>query len=496
MADLPDLKGRVILDTADLDRAVQSGAEKGSKLGSAIGSAVGNLAAGGLAAGLGAVTNFVGGSVEAFSRYEDAAAAAGTVFGTAFGTVSAFADTAAKALGISKTSALDASITFGTFGKAAGLAGEPLAGFSTDMVTLAGNMASFRGTSPEEAITAIGAALRGERDPIEKYGVLINDAAVKQQALKMGLYAGTGELSNQAKIMATAALITQQTSDATGDFARTADSTANVQKTLAAETENAQAALGEKLAPVITALRTLLLGVITGISGFIDGMIAMVGWVQQNADIIGAVVAVLLILNAQLIASTVASYALAVAQNIVRVATMAWTAVQWLLNAALLANPIGLIIAAVVAIAAAFVIAWNRSETFRTFIINLWDTITGWASAAWDAITGFVQAIGEGFATAWQWVQDFLDNIGGFPGLLLAILEGVPGLVIRLLVWVWSLVHDAVVEKVTAILAWIAGVPGWFVDRLAALGTLLWGWITAAWNVRHDRGSPPGSRPC
>src|SRR4249920_533075 len=182
MATLPDLVGRLRLDMSDLSRAQSEASARGSAIGSALGSAVGSLAGGALAAATGAVTTFVTGSIDAFAKLQDSTQAAGVVFGNSFGTVAKFAEGAATSIGISKAAALDASITFGTFGKAAGLAGEPLAQFSNGMVKLAGDMASFRGTSPAEAIDAIGAAFRGEFDPIEKYGVLINANTVTQEA--------------------------------------------------------------------------------------------------------------------------------------------------------------------------------------------------------------------------------------------------------------------------------------------------------------------------
>lgn len=203
-------------------------------------------------ASVAAVGAFVDKSVSAFAELQDATAAAGVVFGDSMGKITQQAEGAAAAFGISKQQAIDASITFGTFGKSAGLAGDDLASFSTQMTGLAGDMASFRGTSPEEAIEAIGAAMRGEAEPIRKYGVLLDDATLRNRALALGLIKTTKDaLSPQNKVLAAQAEILAQTKDAQGDFARTADSTANVQKRLAAESANLSAEIGEKLAPAI-----------------------------------------------------------------------------------------------------------------------------------------------------------------------------------------------------------------------------------------------------
>lgn len=69
------------------------------------------------------------------------------------------------------------------------------------------------------------------------------------------------------------------------------------------------------------------------------------------------------------------------------------TAAQWLLNAAMNANPIGLVIAAVVGLVAAFVVLWNRSEAFRNFWIGLWENIKEAASKAKEKISGWIDNI-------------------------------------------------------------------------------------------------------
>lgn len=63
------------------------------------------------------------------------------------------------------------------------------------------------------------------------------------------------------------------------------------------------------------------------------------------------------------------------------------TAAQWLMNAAMTANPIGLVIAAITALVAAFVILWNKSDAFRNFWIGIWDAIKSASQTAIDTIT-------------------------------------------------------------------------------------------------------------
>lgn len=85
--------------------------------------------------------------------------------------------------------------------------------------------------------------------------------------------------------------------------------------------------------------------------------------------------------------------AVAVKTAALTVATHAQTAAQWLLNAAMNANPIMLVITAITALVAAFAILWNKSEGFRNFWINLWNGIKSIVGNAVDWITGIFKKI-------------------------------------------------------------------------------------------------------
>lgn len=189
--------------------------------------------------------------IKAASDFEETLSKTRVIFGKTSADIEKWSKTSASAFGQSQTSALDAASTFATFGKAAGLQNKPLVKFSKKLVELSSDFASFYNTSPEDAITAIGAALRGESEPIRRYGILLNDATLKQEAMNMGLYDGKGNLEMSAKVLASYKTILKQSSDAQGDFNRTADGLANGQRTLSAEWDNAQVIIGEALLPVV-----------------------------------------------------------------------------------------------------------------------------------------------------------------------------------------------------------------------------------------------------
>lgn len=180
------------------------------------------------------------------------------IFGQASKSVQSFATSAAKNLGMANQEALDFAATFGGLGKMAGKTGDDLGKFSTDLVALTADMASFNNANPADVALALGAALRGESEPIRRFNVLINDAAIKAEAMAMGLYNGTGNLDQQAKVLATHRLILKQTTDQQGDFNNTIDSAANQQKILTATIKDATTKIGQAFLPVLETVLPLL----------------------------------------------------------------------------------------------------------------------------------------------------------------------------------------------------------------------------------------------
>jgi hypothetical protein len=231
-------------------------------------------AVGGFSIALGTVKSVVGPAITAASNLQESMQKVDVIFGKGSKQVEDFAKSAARNLGQSKQSVLDAAGAFGTFGKAAGLGPAKIWRYlANDFTTLATDLASFNNTSPEEAVQAIGAALRGEAEPLRRFGVLLNDATLKQEALTLGIYDGKGALTAQQKILAAQAAIYKQTTDAQGDFLRTSEGLANSQRTLSAEFANLQAQLGQKLLPLM--------------EEFTRSLLDITDWVRRNPKTFG-----------------------------------------------------------------------------------------------------------------------------------------------------------------------------------------------------------------
>lgn len=167
---------------------------------------------------------------------------------------------------------------------------------------------------------------------------------------------------------------------------------------------------------------------------------------------------------------------------------------QWLLNAAMDANPVMLIILAIAALVAAFVLLWDHCKAFRDFFIDMWHDITRIVADAVDWIRGhwmLLLAILIGpvaLAIGWivdHWreivraVGDVIDWIKDHWKLILPFIIGPMGLVVDLVVTHWHAIEDAfrdawnwIVSIVKAGTSWVKGIIGDFT-----------GWLEAAWNA-------------
>jgi hypothetical protein len=142
-------------------------------------------------------------------------------------------------------------------------------------------------------------------------------------------------------------------------------------------------------------------------------------------------------------------------------ATKIWAIAQAALNVVLAANPVGLVVMAVAALAAALYYAWTHSATFRKIVTGAFEAVKGAAVAAFS------------------WIK------ANWP-LLLAILTGPIGLAVLFIVKHWDTIKAAAGTVITwigrtwdSMVRGIRGVFAWVVDRiLGFFGTILHG---AAW---------------
>lgn len=247
---------------------------------------------------------------------------------------------------------------------------------------------------------------------------------------------------------------------------------------------------GQMLLPAATAVMRTLSKLFGGLEGHKTVVLALVG-------VIGGLSAVVLTVNAatkawaaieaaaqtlrlksiaQWTANTAALIAHKTAQVAVAVATKVWTAAQWLLNAALNANPISLIIVGIAALVAGVVIAYKESETFRKIVNTVWNALKTAAGAVADFVSKIAGLPGKALEAGKAITSGIVDGIKSLPGLLgdaakwllNTAVDGVKAYIgAYKAVGTWIL--DRIVDGFKAVTNLLGSVGGWLKNRFTDL---------------------------
>lgn len=133
-----------------------------------------------------------------------------------------------------------------------GFAREEGAELSKTLTQLGIDLASFNNEAEPETMDALKSALIGNHETVRRYGVIIDEATLKQEGFNMGIDTSSRAMTNQEKIQARLNIILRSTADAQGDAARTSDSFANQLRGATASIQEMLAEIGDNLLPVAT----------------------------------------------------------------------------------------------------------------------------------------------------------------------------------------------------------------------------------------------------
>ncbi|WP_343466446.1 phage tail tape measure protein [Rhodococcus aetherivorans] len=246
----------------------------------------------------------------------------------------------------------------------------------------------------------------------------------------------------------------------------------------------------------------------TIVGGLTDALGQMAKFVMDNKDALVQIAAVVTPFVVALGTYAAVTKTIAIAQGAWTAVTTAGTAAQWALNAAMSANPIGLVIAGLVALGAAIAIAWNKSETFRSIVIGAWEGIKSAASAAWtgvlqptfNAIVSAGQAVGDAamalwngaILPAWNGISSAISTVwNGFVSPMLGNFKIALGLLGDAALWFWNNAITPAWNGVASVISTVYNgtvspiIEGAKIAFQAVGDVALWLWneaITPAWN--------------
>jgi hypothetical protein len=203
---------------------------------------------------------FIGGAVafgakqiiDSASQLEAAVGGTAAVFTTAAGEIDKFAKAAAETSGLSEKAARDLTSKLGASLQGAGMDAEQAAKQALFLTQTGADLAATLGGSTEEAVSALGGALRGEFDPLERFGIALKANDINAQAVAMGLADSESSVSAYAKQQATLALLTEKSAFAQGSFAKEATTAEGAAKIAGAQLQNTSADIGKSFLPIYT----------------------------------------------------------------------------------------------------------------------------------------------------------------------------------------------------------------------------------------------------
>lgn len=249
-------------------KAAAEGAESGNAFSakfkggiSGIGAGIGRLIGPAVAAvGVAEVGRGMADIVNKAGQLEQSVGAIDSVFKESAGQMHAWADSAATSVGLSKNEFNELGTLIGAQLKNGGTAMADLAPQTNKLIGLGADLSSMFGGTTREAVEALSSALKGERDPIERYGVSLKQSEIDAKAAALGFQKVGGSFSNEAQQAATLALIMEQTKDAHGNFAKESDTYAHKVQVLSQQWENFTTGLGEMFLPVAASALEWLMG--------------------------------------------------------------------------------------------------------------------------------------------------------------------------------------------------------------------------------------------
>lgn len=453
------------------------------------------------------------------------------VFKGAAGQMHAFADTAATSVGLSTNAYNELATVIGSQLKNAGTPMDQLAGKTNDLITTGADLAAMFGGSTQDAVNALSSALKGERDPIERYGVSLKQAAIDAKAAELGFTKVGGSFDQEAQTAATLALIMEQTADAHGKFAREGDTLAHQTQVMQASLQSFGEKVGAAVVPVITELASKVndwLGprldslaqwvTTTGVPAiqafattvkdeWIPRLQEVAQWVGDNLMPIASDFATFLTGtlvpavmdagqwlkdNAANIAPVAAAIGVLVgAWKAWTFALQAWRTIQLLATAAQAAfnlvaamNPIGLIVIAIAAVVAGIATFLATHEGARQKLAEIWESIKTFFAGALDGIKAgldwfasipakFSEWFEGAKASASEKLSALVDFVTGIPGRIISAIGALGGLLAAAAVQHFTHLVNGAKNTVGNLLSFVRSIPSRILSALGNLGSLL-----------------------
>lgn len=231
-----------------------------------------------------------GAAVKFASDLEESTNKVDVAFGNSAAAVKDFSETTLTSIGVSKGSALEMASLFGDMSTSMGLSRSEAAKMSTSLVTLAGDLASFKNIGIDQAQTALAGIFTGETESLKRLGVVMTEAALQEYAYSKGIRTKVSDMEQAEKVQLRYNFVMAKTANAQGDFARTGGGAANQMRVFQESLKEIAASLGQVILPVFTKIVTKINEWLQAFNGLSDGTRTVIVVVAGIAAAIGPLV--------------------------------------------------------------------------------------------------------------------------------------------------------------------------------------------------------------
>ncbi|MDT2841886.1 hypothetical protein [Vagococcus lutrae] len=435
-------------------------------------------------------------------------------------------------MGLSQSDFLASANIMGSLYQGVGFSVKDSMTMTSESMQRAADVASIMGIDIESAMEAVNGMAKGNFTMMDNLGVAINDTAIGNYALAKGIDKSTAKMTTQEKVGLATQMFLEKTAQYAGNYAKEND-------TLSGSLQTAKAALSNfmsgastiddalaaglnfakvagrtasELAPklfigILQAVQTLIPKIPSIISGLASGMANVLGEVfgkdvqVKFESLVGVIAGAFDKLKQGF--DFIVKYKdiftpIAVGIGAIVGFLSAWntvttiaTAIQGAFNAVLSANPIAILILAIVGLVAGLTYFFTKTETgiaiwqsFTDFLINAWTMIKEKASEIWNAITEVFSTVWESVKQVFSTALEFISNLVtvGFM-LIQSIIQGVM-LVIQTVIQVyWNIIKTVIQTVMNVISSIISAVWSVIGGTITNALNVIKNVITAGWNI-------------
>lgn len=380
---------KLIHETRRVNNAVDDTGKKAGKMGDNIKGAVGMAGTAVAAFGITAAASLA----NTAKNLDAMDVKAKTVFEEQLPMMQTWAEENRKAFGASTREVVAMGASLADLLKPMGFTSEEAANMSKEILDLSGALSRWTGgqRTAKEVSEILADAMLGETDALKGLGISISAADVEARIAAKGQKELEGAALAQAEAVATQELIMERSLDAQKAWADGGKEAAEAQNSATSNLAETTEKLAQAIQPAYEWLVKFLADAVV--------------WIEQNKEL--------------------------------AIALGATAAAIWLVNIAMNANPIMIIITLIGLLVAAIIWLWDNSEGFRNFWINIW----------------------EGIVSTTDWAVGFVKDI--FNALVKFFTETEVG---KLIVKIFNAARDAVLAVIDAI--------KWLIDRIK--GAISW----------------------